>query len=30
MEMICFLSGDVTEGVAAIREKRAPKFPSAQ
>jgi enoyl-CoA hydratase len=30
MEMLCFLSGDVTEGVAAIREKRAPKFPSAQ
>jgi enoyl-CoA hydratase len=29
MEMLCFLSGDVKEGVAAIREKREPKFPSA-
>ncbi len=29
MEMLCFLSGDVKEGVAAIREKREPRFPSA-
>ena len=29
MEMMCFLGEDVPEGVAAVREKRAPKFPSA-
>jgi len=29
MEMLCFLGEDVREGVAAIREKRAPRFPSA-
>lgn len=28
-EMLCFLGEDAAEGVAAIREKRAPKFPSA-
>ena len=30
LEMLCFLSPDAHEGVAAVREKRAPKFPSAQ
>jgi enoyl-CoA hydratase len=30
MEMLCFLGEDVKEGVASVREKRAPKFPSAQ
>jgi enoyl-CoA hydratase len=30
MEMLCFLGGDVKEGVAAIREKREPRFPSAR
>jgi len=30
MEMLCFLSGDVPEGIAAIREKREPNFPSAR
>jgi enoyl-CoA hydratase len=30
MEMLCFLGEDAAEGVAAVREKRAPKFPSAQ
>lgn len=30
MEMLCFLGEDAREGVAAVREKRAPKFPSAQ
>jgi enoyl-CoA hydratase len=30
LEMLCFFSDDVTEGVAAIRQKRAPKFPSAR
>ncbi len=30
MEMLCFLSEDAAEGVAAVREKRAPNFPSAQ
>jgi enoyl-CoA hydratase len=29
MEMLCFLGDDVKEGVAAIREKREPRFPSA-
>lgn len=28
-EMLCFLGDDVKEGVAAIREKREPRFPSA-
>jgi enoyl-CoA hydratase len=30
LEMLCFLGADAKEGVAAVREKRAPKFPSAQ
>ena len=30
LEMLCFLGEDAKEGVAAVREKRAPKFPSAQ
>jgi enoyl-CoA hydratase len=30
LEMLCFLGEDAREGVAAVREKRAPKFPSAQ
>jgi enoyl-CoA hydratase len=30
MEMLCFLGGDAAEGVAAMREKRTPNFPSAQ
>ena len=30
MEMLCFLGGDVKEGVAALNEKREPRFPSAQ
>ena len=30
MEMLCFMGEDVKEGVAAIREKREPRFPSAQ
>jgi enoyl-CoA hydratase len=30
MEMLCFFSDDVTEGIQAIRQKRAPKFPSAR
>ena len=29
MEMLCFLGEDAKEGVASVREKRAPKFPSA-
>lgn len=29
-EMLCFLGPDVAEGVAALREKRAPRFPSAR
>ena len=29
-EMLTFMGPDVTEGVAALREKRAPSFPSAQ
>jgi enoyl-CoA hydratase len=28
-EMLCFLGPDVVEGVAALEEKRAPRFPSA-
>ncbi len=28
-EMLCFLGPDVSEGVAALREKRQPRFPSA-
>jgi enoyl-CoA hydratase len=30
LEMLTFMGEDVREGVAAIREKRAPRFPSAQ
>ena len=30
LEMLCFLGPDAKEGVASIREKREPKFPSAQ
>ncbi len=30
MEMLCFLGEDAKEGVASVREKRAPTFPSAQ
>jgi enoyl-CoA hydratase len=30
MEMLCFLGEDAKEGVAAVREKRAPNFPSAR
>lgn len=30
MEMLCFLGEDAAEGVASVREKRAPKFPSAR
>lgn len=29
LEMLCFLSDDAKEGVAALREKREPRFPSA-
>ncbi len=29
LEMLCFLGEDAPHGVAAVREKRAPKFPSA-
>jgi enoyl-CoA hydratase len=29
-EMLGFLGPDVLEGVAALREKRSPRFPSAQ
>ena len=29
-EMLCFLGEDVKEGIAAIREKREPRFPSAR
>ncbi len=30
MEMLCFLGEDAAEGVAAVREKRAPLFPSVK
>jgi enoyl-CoA hydratase len=30
MEMLCFLGADAQEGVAALRGKRAPQFPSAK
>jgi enoyl-CoA hydratase len=30
LEMLCFLNADAKEGVAAVREKRAPDFPSAR
>jgi len=30
MEMLCFFGEDVHEGVAAVREKRTPKFPSSR
>jgi len=30
LEMLCFLGDDAREGVAAVREKRAPSFPSAR
>jgi enoyl-CoA hydratase len=30
LEMLCFLGDDAKEGVAAVREKREPRFPSAQ
>lgn len=30
MEMLCFMGPDAPEGVAAVREKRAPNFPSAK
>jgi enoyl-CoA hydratase len=30
MEMLCFLGEDAQEGVKAVREKRAPEFPSAK
>ncbi|WP_151638203.1 MULTISPECIES: enoyl-CoA hydratase/isomerase family protein [Noviherbaspirillum] len=30
LEMLCFLNEDAPEGVKAVREKRSPKFPSAQ
>ena len=28
-EMLCFMTPDVVEGAAALREKRPPRFPSA-
>jgi len=30
LEMLCFMGEDVQEGVAASREKRAPRFPTAE
>lgn len=30
LEMLCFLDEDAAEGIRAVREKRAPKFPSAR
>jgi enoyl-CoA hydratase len=30
LEMLCFLGEDAKEGVAAVREKREPRFPSAR
>jgi enoyl-CoA hydratase len=30
LEMLCFLNPDAKEGLAALKERRAPKFPSAE
>ena len=30
LEMLCFLGPDIHEGIAALKEKRPPKFPTAQ
>ena len=30
LEMLCFLGEDAPAGVAAVKEKRAPDFPSAR
>ena len=30
LEMLCFLGDDAPQGVAAVREKKAPDFPSAR
>jgi enoyl-CoA hydratase len=30
LELLTFMGDDVREGLQAIREKRAPRFPSAQ
>ncbi|MGH7804760.1 MAG: enoyl-CoA hydratase/isomerase family protein [Candidatus Binatia bacterium] len=30
LEMLCFLGPDIHEGIAALKEKRPPRFPSAQ
>lgn len=30
MEMLCFMGDDIKEGIAAMREKRAPNFPSTR
>jgi len=29
VEGLCFMGEDAVEGIAAVREKRSPKFPSA-
>ena len=29
-EMLCFLGADAQEGLESVRQKRAPKFPSAE